>query len=71
MLAMKELYSNNREKCSLYLYRKKYYLITLENLAIKNSKSIKNIYLTSVLEEYGKLLSKDAINEIGSLIKDS
>lgn len=66
-----KLYGHYNGESHLYLYNKQYYL-RIKKGCLNNIKpqKINRKYLKGILEEYGKLISKDAVNEIGSKIKD-
>ena len=63
------LYKTFDAKCYLYVLNKRFYLLTKTS---PNQNFIKiKYYVKGLLEEYAKLLSADAINEIGKTIKTS
>lgn len=67
---IEKLYKNFDRECSLYSYKEKYYLCFKTNPSSIASVCVSN-YVKGFLEEYGKLLSTDAIKKIGAFLKSS
>ena len=65
-----ELYEDYHGKSELYTYNKNYFLfLSKPVLKIKNRRNDIQ-YLKGFLEEYGNLISKNAVYDIGRRIKD-
>lgn len=59
-------------KNKLYLYNQQYFLEVAENITdFHNLTKVKSQYYKFYLEEYGKLISKNAIDEITKAFIDS
>lgn len=64
------LYDNYSEKSSLYIYKKQYYLEMCRSYnRLEKYRAISKTNLKDILEEYGKIVSNNAILEIGKAIK--
>ena len=67
---IEEILQANIKNSTLFLYNKKYYLICEAEQLPKNFKQT-SVYTKPYLEEYAKLLSENAIKDIGRIIKNS
>lgn len=66
---VESLYKEFNQKCFLYTLNKRFYIIS--KVAPNQEFFAVKYYIKGILEEYAKLLSVDAINEIGKKIKTS
>ncbi len=70
--AVSALYEKNNAKARLYTYNKQYFLEVNKCIThFKYKTPYSQKYIKNILEEYGKLISENAIIEIGKAIKDS
>ena len=67
---IEELYNKKFIRCELYKYKNNYYLLCETKEELRNFKKTCN-YVKAYLEEYAKLISKNAVTEIGFYIKNS
>lgn len=67
---IEKLYSMNIKESKLFSFNKKFYLIFTTKKSNEFCLQI-NKYQTAKLEEYGKLLSNNAVEKIGYLLKNS
>lgn len=70
MNSIMELYEDYHGKSELYTYNKNYFLfLSKPVLKVKNRRNDIQ-FLKGYLEEYGHLISQNAVNDIGKEIKD-
>lgn len=66
-----KLYSEINCKSILFLFSNKYYLEMPHRISrLEKFKISENIFTKYYLEEYGKIISLNAVNEIGRTFKD-